>query len=73
LTQPGRERGMGAGPRGGLAMLDREEKELYVGWTVILMLGVNASMIQKMAAWIVAIGAPPLDLANLVARIPCNG
>jgi hypothetical protein len=25
-------------PGVGLAMLDREEKELYVGWTVILIL-----------------------------------
>jgi hypothetical protein len=33
------------------------------------MLGVNASIVQKTAAWIIAIGPPPLDSASLLARV----
>jgi hypothetical protein len=46
LTQPGSERRMGP-PRGVLAMLDREEKELYVGWTAILIFAMALVYFQQ--------------------------
>jgi hypothetical protein len=36
LTQPGRGEWNGSLHRGGLAMLDRDAKELLIGWSAIL-------------------------------------
>ena len=46
LTQPWRESGIGCS-RGVQAMLDREEKELYVGWSVILILAMALVYFQQ--------------------------